>query len=254
MTGLVLFEERNGIGLLSLSNPPLNIITADVRAAFASTVEQIRNSQLRVLIVTGAGDRAFCAGADLREEEGLTSATVRGFLESDRAVYDATQELPIPVIAAVNGHCMGGGLELALACDIRIAAAEAKFCAAGAKVGLVASTTRLTYLLGPAAAAEILLTARTFDGSEAVRLGVASKAVPRDRLMEEALELAEEIASRAPLAVASAKEAIREAAELPFDQAMERELDRFADLSMTSDHKRALAAFFKREQPVFEGK
>src|SRR5262245_8109884 len=132
---LVEFERNDGIGILTLSNPPLNVITADVRSAFASTIEGVRDEPLRVLIVTGAGEKSFCAGADLREEEGLDSQTVRGFLEEDRAVYDAMEELEIPVIAAVNGYCMGGGFELALACDIRIAAEEARFCAAGVKIG-----------------------------------------------------------------------------------------------------------------------
>jgi enoyl-CoA hydratase len=251
---LVAFERSNGVGVLTLCNPPLNVITADVRCAFASTLERVRAEPLRVLIVTGAGDRSFCAGADLREEEGLDSQTVRGFLEEDRAVYDAIEELAIPVIAAVNGYCMGGGFELALACDIRISAQEAKFCAAGVKIGLVVSTTRLTYLLGPAAAKEIVLTARTFDGDEAARLGVVSKVVPQTDLMQEAHEWAQMIADRAPLAVARAKQAIHEAAELAFADAMNRELDHFVDLSGTDDHKHAIAAFFRREQPVFHGR
>jgi enoyl-CoA hydratase len=252
---LVAFERSESVGVLTICNPPLNVITAEVRSAFSSRVDELRaDPRLRVLIVTGAGDRSFCAGADLREEEGLDSSTVRKFLDEDRAVYDAMEELAIPVIAAVNGYCMGGGFELALACDIRIAAEEAKFCAAGVKIGLVVSTTRLTHLLGPAAAKDIALTARTFDGHEAVRLGVVSKAVPQVQLMEEAQAWAVIIAERAPLAVARTKQAIREAADLAFADAMNSELDHFVDLSGTEDHKHAIAAFFRREQPIFRGR
>ena len=252
---LVTFEPSDGVGVLTICNPPLNVITAAVRGAFALTLDRVRGDpHLRVLIVTGTGDRSFCAGADLREEEGLNSQTVRDFIEEDRAVYDALEELAIPVIAAVNGYCMGGGLELALSCDIRISAEEAKFCAAGVKIGLVASTTRLTHLFGPAAAKDIALTARTFDGFEAARLGLVSKAVPRAQLMQEAREWAQMIADRAPLAVARTKQAIHEAAELPFAEAMKRELDHFADLSATEDHRHAIVSFFRREQPVFHGR
>jgi enoyl-CoA hydratase len=252
---LVVFEGNDGIGVVTISNPPLNVITADVRDAFGSVLERIRaDSRLRVLIVTGAGERSFCAGADLREEEGLTSETVRHFLEQDRAIYDAMEELKIPVIAAINGYCMGGGFELALACDIRVAAEEAKFCAAGVKIGLVVSTTRLTHLFGPAVAKDIGLTARTFDGAEAARLRIVSRTVPRTELMDEAREWAQTVAERAPLAVARTKHAIHEAADLPFAEAMARELDHFADLSGTEDHKHAIAAFFRREQPVFHGR
>src|SRR6185369_7586159 len=96
--------------------------------------------EVRALVLTGDGDRSFCAGADLKEEEGLSPATVRSFLDEDRLVYDAVSEFPVPVVAAINGHCMGGGFELALACDLRIAHADAKLCAVGVKMGLVVST------------------------------------------------------------------------------------------------------------------
>jgi enoyl-CoA hydratase len=252
---LVGYAREGAVGVLTLANPPLNIITAAVRNEFLACLRQIRvDEALRVLILTGAGERAFCAGADLREEEALDAGTVRGFLEEDRAVYDSVEQLEIPVIAAVNGHCMGGGLELALACDISVAAEEAKLRGAGVRVGLVASTARLTRLAGPAVAKDLLLTGRTFDGREALRLGLASAAVPRERLLDEARAWAAQIAARAPLAVRHTKRAIEEAADLPFAASLDRELDHFAELALTEDHKAALAAFFRREEPVFHGR
>jgi enoyl-CoA hydratase len=253
--GLVDFERAGHVGLLQICNPPLNILTADVKTDFTALVTQIRGERdLRALILTGNGDRAFCAGADLGEEEDLQPDTVRGFLEEDRAVYDSLRELSIPVIAAVNGYCMGGGFDLALAADIRLAAEEAQFCAAGVKVGLVSNTTRLTKLFGPAVARDLALTGRTIDGKEAARLGVVTLAVPRVRLLEEAQSWARTISERAPLAVAKTKHAIAEAADLSFNEGIERELDYFIELSKTRDHKHAIAAFFKREQPVFHGR
>lgn len=253
MTGPMVRYERSGrVGVLTLANPPLNIITAGVRDDLAHCLDQIqRDPEVRAVVLTGDGTEAFCAGADLREEEALDATTVRGWLDADRMVYDGVQKLAVPVVAAINGHCMGGGLELALACDIRVAAEDAKLRGPGVRIGLVVNTARLTWLLGPAVAKELLLTGRTFDGREAYRLGVVSSAVPRDQVVNEAMGWAQQIADRAPLAVARTKHAIERAADLAFDSALECELDHYAELVLTRDHKEALAAFFQRREPIF---
>ncbi|WP_153394480.1 enoyl-CoA hydratase/isomerase family protein [Ornithinicoccus halotolerans] len=247
--------ERDGhVAVLSLDNPPLNIMTAQMRAPFLAALDEVRrDSQVRAVVLTGRGDRAFCAGADLNEEADLTPETVRAFLDEDCAIYDGVAELPVPVVAAINGHCMGGGLELALSCDLRVVAEDAKLCGAGVKVGLVVSTTRMTRLVGPAVAKDLLLTGRTFLGDEAVRLGLATSSTPRSQVLSSAVKLGQLIARRAPLAVRRTKQAIDEAAELPFAEAMSRELDHFAELSETNDHKHAIAAFFDRQPPSFTG-
>jgi enoyl-CoA hydratase len=179
---------------------------------------------------------------------------VRQFLEEDNGVYDRIAAMPFPSIAAINGHCMGGGLELALACDLRIAAEDAKLRAAGVRIGLVVSTTRLVRLVGLAAASDIVLTGRTITGSEARELSVVTRTSHAAELPARAKELAEEIASRAPLAVARAKVSMQEAMELSFAEAYGRELDHFVALSDTEDHKHAIDAFFRRETPQFKGK
>lgn len=254
MSAQVVVHREGAVVTLEMNNPPLNIISAQMRPLMMDALRAIEaDTSVRCVVLTGAGDRAFCAGADLQEEARLTPDTVRGFLDEDCEIYDALEQLPVPVIAAVNGHCMGGGLEVALSCDIRIAADDAKHRAAGVTVGLVVSTTRVTRLVGMAAAKDVLLTGRTFDGAEAHRLGLASAAVPRDRVRQVAALWAEEIASRAPLAVQRTKQAIHEAAALPFEEAMSRELDHFAALSATRDHKHAIQAFFRRESPQFLG-
>lgn len=248
-------DRQGAVTVIYLDNPPLNIITATMRPQLLAALDAAdADHSVRAVILTGYGDRAFCAGADLNEEAELTPETVRQFLDDDCALFDRLESLRVPVIAAINGHCMGGGLELALSCDIRITADDAKHVGAGVKIGLVVSTTRITRLVGQAVAKEVLLTGRTFSGADAFRLGLASAAVPRAEVLSVALDWAREIASRAPLAVARTKLAIAEAAELPFDEAMSRELDHFSVLSASADHKHAIAAFFERKEPTFLGK
>ncbi|MQA02447.1 MAG: enoyl-CoA hydratase/isomerase family protein [Streptosporangiales bacterium] len=254
MSGEARLSVDGHVATITIDNPPVNVITADVRHCLLGVLGQVRDhGGIRAVVVTGAGDRAFCAGADLREEEQLTPATVRQFLAEDNAVYDQLEELDCPVVAAVHGYCMGGGFELALASDIRVVSADTKLCAAGVKVGLVVSTSRLVRLTGLAAAKDIVLTGRTFTGDEAGRLGVATRVVPAGEERAEAQRIAAEIASRAPLAVARAKSALHEAADLAFADAYTRELDHFAALSDTDDHKQAIAAFFRKETPRFAG-
>lgn len=255
MTASAFLSRQGHVAVLTLDNPPLNIITAEMRPHIVAAIDEVgQDDGVRCMVVTGAGERSFCAGADLGEEADLTPQTVRQFIADDCQIFDGLESLRVPVIAAVNGHCMGGGLELAMSCDLRIVAEDAKHCAAGVKVGLVVSTTRITRLAGPAVAKDVLLTGRTFSGGEAVRLGLATESVPRAGVKDRAIEWAQLIASRAPLAVRRTKSAIHEAAELPFVDAMARELDHFAALSATEDHKHAIAAFFAREEPEFQGR
>lgn len=255
MTPRVHLSREGHVAVLILDNPPLNIITSELRPQIVAALKEIEDDDaVRCLILTGAGERAFCAGADLAEEAELTPQTVRQFIDDDCEIFDGLEALRIPVVAAVNGHCMGGGLELALSCDLRIVAHDAKHCGAGVKVGLVVSTTRITRLAGPAVAKDVLLSGRTFLGDEALRLGLATAAVSRSEVLEVAMQRAQEIATRAPLAVRRTKRAIHEAVDLPFAEAMSRELDHFAELSATRDHKNAIAAFFARKEPQFHGR
>ncbi|MEO8631227.1 MAG: enoyl-CoA hydratase/isomerase family protein [Betaproteobacteria bacterium] len=238
-----------------IDNPPLNIITADVRKDLHRALDELesRGADVRALVVTGQGDRAFSVGADLAEEVNLTPDTARQFLEEDNGVYDRIEAMPFPSIAAINGYCMGGGFELALACDLRIAAEDAKLRAAGVRVGLVVSTTRLVRLVGLGTAADIILTGRTLTGTEAREYAVVTRTTPAGDLLPAAQALAATIASRAPLAVRRAKVSMREAMELNFADAYSRELDHFVALTGTSDHKHAIDAFFRGETPQFRG-
>jgi enoyl-CoA hydratase len=252
----LLRERRGEVEVVRIDNPPLNVVTAEVRSALIAAFRACEvDPGVRALVLTGNGDRAFSAGADLREEQALTSETLGAFLESDSELTDVLARLRAPVVAAVNGYCMGGGLDLALACDIRIASEDARFRAPGVRIGLVANAARLTKLCGPGVASDLVLTGRTFDGREAERLGVVSRCVPAEELEATALGIAETIATRAPLAVAASKRAIAHAVDHSLGEALEEELVHYRALVATADHKAALDAFFDRaETPRFEGR
>ncbi|MBP1931396.1 enoyl-CoA hydratase/isomerase family protein [Ammoniphilus resinae] len=254
MNHLIKTETQGLICTITITNPPMNILTKEFREEFIPFMEQLKTSDIRVIILTGDGDRAFCAGADLNEEGELTNETVRKFLQEDCRVYDIINEMPQAVIAAVNGYAFGGGFELVLASDIRIMSERAKLCAAGVKVGLVVSTNRLVRLLGEARAKDIILTGRTVTAEEAYRMGLANTVVPHDQLLKQSMEWAQLIASRAPIAVRKAKDAIQKTLDMTWGEAMSMELDRFIECQATWDHKHAIESFFQKQQPQFKGK
>lgn len=250
-------KRADAVAVVTIDNPPVNVIDAPTRRDLHAILDELETDpDLRAVVLTGAGDRAFCAGADMREEAELQPETVRQFLAEDNGVYDRLEALPVPSVAAVFGACMGGGFELALACDLRVVAPDAKFCAAGVKVGLVVSTTRLVRLIGLARASDIVLTGRNIAGTEAVQLGLATQIASEpgpDAVRTLGSEVAQLIATRAPLAVRRAKQSLAEAVDLPYPAAMATELDHFVALSATKDHKHALDAFFRRVRPEFRG-
>jgi enoyl-CoA hydratase len=242
------------VATLALDNPPLNVVTDAVRAGLVAGLAECEARRVRAVVLTGAGERAFSAGADLRQEETLTRDTVRPFLDADEAVLSRIERYPGAVIAAVRGYAYGGGFELALACDIRVAAASARFAGVGVKVGLIASTARLTRLAGETTARDLLVTGRTVGADEALDLGLVSRVVPDDRLLAEAAALAHTVAARAPLSVRANKAAMLESrGPEPLADALGRERARFAALQATRDHREALAAFFEKRPARFTG-
>jgi enoyl-CoA hydratase len=240
------------IATLTLDAPPLNLLGEPVRHAMLDALGDFRARGVRAVVVTGAG-RAFCAGADLRDETKLTPADVQAFLDADEAVFAALADFPGATIAAVNGYAYGGGFELALACDIRLAARGAKLAGVGVKIGLTVSTARLSRLAGEAVALDLLLTGRAVTADEALALGLVSAVVEADALGAEARQWAEVVASRAPLSVRANKIALRHCARLPIADAVTYERSEWARLQRTRDHKEALEAFFAKRPPVFTG-
>ena len=199
------------VGVIVLDNPPMNVLSDDNRRGIREALAEFRDNHARAVVLTGAGERAFCGGADLKEEEELTTETVGKFLQRGDETFRALREYERPIVAAVNGWAMGGGLVLALWCDVRVGSTRAKLGAVGVKVGLMASNVQLSRLLFEGRARDLLLTGRTVEADEAHRVGLLSSVVPPDRLMDEALGWARDIAARPPDVVAALKRAINTA-------------------------------------------
>lgn len=257
------FEVLDGeIGVLRISRPDrMNSQTVRMFSEYGQAALALRDSGLRALILTGAGERVFCAGFDLDEIDVITSMGVREFLkfqETATGGIQAIRHLPFPVIAAVHGAATGGGLALALAADIRLIAPTAKFSAAFVKVGLsigeLGTSYNLSRLVGPGRAAEIGYSGRFVGAEEAARIGLANRIVPSEELFGEAVEMARTIARNAPGAVRLSKRAIQRNQEVgSYAAALELENRGQALLAQTADMPEALAAFKEKRDPRFVG-
>jgi len=236
----------HGVVQLTLDNPPMNPLGVEMRATFMAALDRVEaDDSLRCLVITGKG-RAFCSGDDLKavSPQGEDLAGFGRLLERLEAAR-------APVIAAVNGWCVGGGFELACCCDIRIASTEAKFVCAGVNVGLMASTYRLPRLIGVSRAKAMLLTGLPHDAETAERYGLTTGVYAPEALMPAALTLAERIASRAPLSVEATKRTANRAPDLCPEDANRMLGDELRVLRKSQDHKIAVAAFRERKDPLF---
>lgn len=211
---------------------------------------------LRVLVITGAGAKAFVAGADISEFEGLTPDEATRLARRGQAVLDRLEALPVPTIAAINGYALGGGCELALACTFRLMADTARIGLPETSLGLIpgfGGTQRLARAVGRQHALELILTGRQVDAAEAVRLGLALRSVPSAQLMDEALALAGHLAARAPLALRYAREAVAEGLDRPLADALALEARLFGLAASTADMREGVRAFLEKRQPTFTG-
>jgi len=205
--------REDGVGYVVIDNPPMNVLSDVNRRGMLEALGEFQRDGVRAVVLTGAGDRAFCGGADLKEEERLTPETVQQFLRRGQEVNRTIRELDAPVIAAINGWTMGGGLVLALWCDLRVGSTRAKLGAVGVKVGLMASNVQLARLVPEARARDALLTGRTLEAAEALAWGLLSAVVPPEELLREATAWARRIAARPAALVAEAKRALNRALE-----------------------------------------
>jgi enoyl-CoA hydratase len=201
------------VGYIVIDNPPMNVLSDENRRGIREALDEFRRDGIGAVVLTGAGDRAFCAGADLGEEKHLTDETVGKFLARGEQTFRIIRDYELPVIGAINGWAMGGGLVLALWCDIRVGSTNAKLGAVGVKVGLMASNVQLSRLFPEGRARDMLLTGRTVEAAEAYRLGLLSSVVTPEKLMDEATAWARGMASRPPEMVAAAKRAVNLALE-----------------------------------------
>ncbi|MEW6275074.1 MAG: enoyl-CoA hydratase-related protein [Bacillota bacterium] len=259
MENVLLYEEiETGIALVTINRPDkLNALNQNVLQELASKLEQIERSEIRAVILTGAGSKAFVAGADLEEIASRSPFALWDFLRQGQKILRLIEELSKPVIAAVNGFALGGGFELALACPLRIAAETAYFAFPEAGLGLMpgfGGTQRLPKAIGKTLALEYLLTGARLGAAEAYRLGLVNRVVPGEEVLPKARELARQIAAQAPAAVQFILQSVRGGYELAGERGELLEAGLTALCGATEDSREGLAAFKERRKPVFQGR
>ncbi|RKG80528.1 enoyl-CoA hydratase-related protein [Corallococcus terminator] len=215
------------------------------------------NRDVRAVIITGAGDKAFCAGADLKERAGMAEPEVRAFLDGLRNAFRSIEKSDCVFIAAINGAAFGGGTELALACDLRVASPATELGLTEVKLGIIpggGGTQRLARLIGPGRAKDLILTARRVNAAEAFSIGLVNRLAPEGHLLQVAFQLAEAVVENAPVAVATAKHAIDEGTGLELDEALALELKKYEEVLKTEDRLEGLRAFAEKRPPVYKGR
>jgi len=243
---------------ITLNRPEsLNALSFPTLMELRRIITDLRSQRsIRVVIITGSGSKAFCTGADLKERAGMTHDEVCRFIFTIRETFSAIAQLPVPVICALNGIALGGGTELALACDLRIAAEHAVMGLTEVSLGIIpgaGGTQRLPRLIGVGKAKELIFTGRKVMAPEALELGLVNKVVPGENLLAEACRLAGEIADNAPVAVQQAKLAINHGLEMDLANGLVLESNAYEVCIPTRDRLEGLAAFREKRKPVYSG-
>ncbi|SMC25400.1 short chain enoyl-CoA hydratase [Desulfacinum hydrothermale DSM 13146] len=256
----VVLEERKGqVAILTLNRPEvMNSFNFAMLRGLHEKVESLRfDNDVRVVIITGAGQKAFCAGADLKERATLSETQVKEFIFTIRNLFTHIEELPKPVIAAVNGIALGGGTELALACDIRIASATASMGLTETRLAIIpgaGGTQRLPRLVGRGKAKELIFTGRRVGAEEALNIGLVNQVAEPEKLLDACLEMAAMICETGPIAIQQAKYAINYGLETDLHTGLAIESNAYWITIPTEDRLEGLAAFREKRKPVYKGK
>ena len=258
MSDVLLVEKLEGrVALVTFNRPDkMNALNLEVRhALFAALAELREDDDVRVVVLTGAGEKAFIAGADIGEFEGM--APVDQYRAMQRGnIFSAVEEFPKPIIAMINGYCLGGGCELSMACDIRVASSRAKLGQPEINLGIIpggGGTQRLPRLIGEGHAMRLIMTGEMISASEAERIGLVEKVFEPEELRDATLEMARTIASRSPIALQAAKESILAARRMPMDEGLKFERAWFGLLFSTEDMNEGVAAFLSKRPAEFKG-
>ena len=250
-------ENNDGITILKISAPKsLNALNSTILKELGDFVDNI-DPAIRVLIITGDGEKSFVAGADISEMAHLNEQEGYEFGKLGAKVFRTIETLPIPVIAAINGFALGGGCELAMCCDIRIASVKAKFGQPEVGLGIIpgfSGTYRLPKLIGQGYAKEMIYTGKIIRADEALRIGLVNSIHEPEELMPAALEMAKKMLACAPVAISLAKQSINENYDLDAPSSLELESKLFGKCFTTADQKEGMAAFVEKRQVVFKGK
>jgi enoyl-CoA hydratase/carnithine racemase len=256
---ILLEEEQDGIMCLTLNRPEvMNSFNFALLHALRAKVESLRFAlATRVVIITGSGHKAFCSGADLKERVGLTPIQVKDYIATIRNLFTAIEQLPKPVIAAINGVALGGGTELALAADIRIAADHASLGLTETRLAIIpgaGGTQRLPRLVGKGKAKELIFTGQRIDAEEALRIGLVNKVCRPEDLMDECRKMAALICETGPIAIEQAKYAINYGLETDLATGLAIESNAYWVCIPTEDRLEGLTAFREKRKPVYKGK
>ena len=251
------FERKGPVAYLTISRPKsLNALNARVLEDMTACLSQLDTQNLRVLIVQGAGEKAFVAGADIKEMSSLTVQQAREFAEKGQKAFSLLEALPMPVIALIRGFALGGGLELALSCDILIMDEEARIGLPEVTLGLFPSfggTQKLARSIGFYKAKEMIFSGSFWTAREAYQMGLVNALAPKDKLLEKAEEYASLFQKRGPLAIARAKQLIQKTRSLPLEQGLKEEAREFGLLFDSQDSREGMSAFIEKRKADFKG-
>ena len=255
----LLLEHDGDVAILTINRPKaLNALNSETLSELATALDELgKDSNVKAVVITGSGEKAFVAGADISQMKDFNTLEGRRFGQLGQTVFRKLELLPQPVIAAINGFALGGGCELAMACDIRLSSDNAKFGQPEVTLGLTAGfggTQRLPRIIGSGLASELLFTGDIIDANESYRIGLVNHIYSSDTLKDEALKLAKKIAGRAPVAVQLTKSAIQRGINMDLDNALAFEADAFAITFSTEDQKEGCTAFVEKRKPAFQGK
>lgn len=258
MPGIVLEEREGRVCVLTINRPEkLNALNEEVRGAVLAALDRLASDDsVGVVVLTGAGDKSFVAGADISEFDGRSPLDQRHAMRSPR-IFDAMAAFPKPVLAMINGFCLGGGCELAMSCDIRVASDKARFGQPEINLGLIpggGGTQRMPRLVGLGQTMRLVLSGEMIGAEEAARIGLVDLVVAHEELRQKTLELAGKIAARSPLTLRIAKEAVRASERLPIDDGLAYERDLFCLCFSTEDMKEGVKAFLDKRQAEWKGR
>jgi enoyl-CoA hydratase len=254
----LILEKRGRVAVITINRPEkLNALNIATRGEILAAFEQLRDDpEVRVVVITGAGDKAFVAGADIGEFAGRTALQQRETMRGCRA-FDVMEDFPKPVIAMINGYALGGGCELAMACDIRMASTRAKLGQPEIKLGIIpggGGTQRLPRLIGEGKAMELILCGDMISAEEALHLGLVNHVVPPEELETKTMELANRMAEMSPVALMAGKQAVKNAARSDLRAGLEAEVDLFALTFSSEDSEEGVRAFLEKRKPEFRGR
>jgi len=248
-------EKENQIAIITINNPPANTLSPEIFGELRRILTELDKDDTKAIILTGAGDRFFIGGADIRQFRGLDAKGAEKLARMGQEFTLFLESLTKPIIVAVNGYCLGGGMEIAMACDFIIASERAQFGQTEIKLGIIpgwGGTQRLQRWMNPQRARELILTGDIVPASQME--GFVLKVVPHDQLLEEAKALARRIASRGLIAVKLAKQALKRALYLPLEEGLKLEARYFGQAFETEDAKEGIAAFFEKREPKVRDK